>query len=192
VIFDVGGVLVDWDPRHLYREVFDDEDEMERFLAEVCTWEWHHRHDAGVPFAESIPALTNAFPEHAPLIAMWEDRYLDMVPGEIPGIVDVVRALHERGTRLLVLSNMPAEVWPPLRDRFEWFSLFDGAVISGDERVVKPDPSIYRILVDRFAVEPATTAFVDDRPENIAAANALGFRGVLFTGADALRRDLDL
>ena len=222
VVFDVGGVLVDWDPRHLYRSEFRCEDEMERFLAEVCTWEWHHRHDAGVPFAESIPALADAFPAHASMIRLWDERYMDMVPGEIPGVVDVVRDLHARGTRLLVLSNMPAEVWPQLTNRFEWFELFAtkgddylrlaererlrlgvpelppevvvslrrGCVVSGVEKVVKPDPAIYRVLVDRHGVDPASAAFVDDRPENVEAASALGFDGVLFTDAASLREAL--
>ena len=192
MIFDVGGVLVDWDPRHLYRKVFDDADEMERFLAEVCTWEWHHRHDAGVPFAESIPALSAAFPEHAELIAMWETRYGEMIPGEIPGTADVVRDLHAGGDRLLLLSNMPSEVWPALTARFDWFSLFEGWVVSGDEKIVKPDPVIYRILIERFDVDPATSVFVDDRQENVAAAAALGFGAVLFTDAESLRRSLQV
>lgn len=186
VIFDVGGVLLDWDPRHLYRKVLDD-DAMERFLAEVCTWEWHHRHDAGVPFAESILARCAEFPEHADLIVLWEARYLEMVGGEIPGTVDVLRELHAAGHRLLALSNMPSEVWPRLVEAFDWFSLFDGAVVSGDERLVKPDPAIFRVLVERFDVEPSTTTFVDDRVENVEAAAALGFDAVLFTDAASLR-----
>ena len=192
VVFDLGGVLVDWDPRHLYRSQFDEEDEMERFLTEVCTWEWHHRHDAGVPFAESIPALTSAFPTHAPLIRLWDERYMDMIRGEVPGVVDVVRDLHARRTRLLVLSNMPSEVWPQLQERFDWLGLFDGSVVSGDEKVVKPDPAIYRILVDRHGVDPASTAFVDDREENVEAAAALGFDVVLFRDAASLREALGL
>lgn len=190
MIFDVGGVLVDWDPRHLYRDEFDDVDEMERFLAEVCTWEWHHGHDAGVPFAESIPALANAFPEHAPMIRLWEERYGDMIAGEIPGVVDVLRDLHAQGTRLLVLSNMPSEVWKPLTARFDWFELFDGWVVSGDEKLVKPDPAIYRILLERFGVDPTTSVFVDDREENVAAAVSLGFEAILFRDATSLRRSL--
>jgi 2-haloacid dehalogenase len=187
VVFDVGGVLLDWDPRHLYRDVFDDTEEMERFLAEVCTWEWHHRHDKGVPFSESIPALVAEFPGHEPLIRMWESHYGEMVLGEIDGAGDLVRDLHAAGRRLLVLSNMPSEVWEPLTARFDWFELFDGAVVSGDEQVVKPDPAIYRILIDRFAVEPTATVFVDDRIENVEAASAIGFDAVHFTDTASLR-----
>ena len=181
---------MDWDPRHLYRKVFDDPEEMETFLAEVCTWEWHHRHDAGVPFTESIPALSARFPEHAERIAMWESRYGEMIPGEIPGTADVLRELHARGDRLLVLSNMPSEVWTPLTERFDWFTLFEGWVVSGDEKVVKPDPAIYRILIERFGVDPSTSVFIDDREENVEAARALGFDAILFTDAATLRRSL--
>lgn len=187
VVFDVGGVLLDWDPRHLYRGVFDDDDEMERFLGEVCTMAWHFQHDAGVPFTDTIPALCAQFPEHADLIRLWDERYLDMVAGEIPGTVDVLRALHERGTKLYVLSNMPQSVWEPIKQQFDWFALFDGAVISGDERIVKPDPAIYALLTERFDIDPRTTAFVDDREENVAAADALGFTGVRFRDAASLR-----
>jgi 2-haloacid dehalogenase len=192
VVFDVGGVLLDWHPRHLYRQVFDDEADVERFLTEVATLPWHFQHDRGVTFAETIPALCEQFPEHAEHIRLWETRYLDMVAGEIPGTIDVLRTLRARGTRLFVLSNMPASVWPELRDAFEWFGLFDGSIISGQERIVKPDVAIYRLLVDRFGLDPATTAFVDDRIENVAAADALGFVGIQFTDADALRRVLAL
>ena len=192
VVFDVGGVLLDWDPRHLYRDVFDDEADVEHFLAEVCTLEWHWQHDRGIPFAETIPALCERFPEHADQIRLWDERYLDMVAGEVPGTADVVRALHERGTGLYVLSNMPAEVWEPVRERYPWFSLFDGMVISGQEKVVTPDPAIYSVLVDRYGVDPARTAFVDDIPKNVDGARALGFQGILFTDAASLRGALDL
>ncbi|MCU1374518.1 MAG: family phosphatase [Actinomycetia bacterium] len=189
VVFDLGGVLVDWDPRHLYRQVLADDDEVERFLAEVCTWEWHTQHDLGRPMAETIPELAALHPEHAAAIALWRERYHDMVAGEVPGTAEVVRELHAAGVRLLVLSNMPADVLHVL-DGFEWLGLFDAVVVSGREGVIKPDPAIYRILVDRHGVDPATAAFIDDRPENVAAATDLGFRGIHFTDAAALRREL--
>jgi 2-haloacid dehalogenase len=191
VVFDLGGVLVDWDPRHLYRQVLAGDDEVERFLAEVCTWAWHTQHDLGRPMAETIPELSAQFPEHAAAIALWHERYGDMIAGEVPGTADIVRDLHAAGVRLLVLSNMPVDVLHVL-DRFEWLDLFDGIVVSGQERVIKPDPAIYRILVERHGVDPATTAFVDDRVENVEAATALGFRGIHFTDASSLRRSLEL
>ena len=188
VVFDVGGVLVDWDPAHLYRQVFGEDDAaLRRFLDEVCTWEWHHEHDRGARFADTIPARCEQFPDDAEHIRLWETRYLDMVGGEIAGMQALVRGLHEDGRRLLILSNMPSEVWPPLVRRFPWLDeLFDGAVISGDEGVVKPDPAIYRALIDRHGVDPARTAFVDDRAENVEAAAALGFTAIRFTDAASL------
>ena len=190
VVFDLGGVLVDWDPRHLYRQVLDSDDEVERFLAEVCTWEWHTQHDLGRPMSETIPELCARHPEHAEAISLWHERYHDMVAGEVPGTADVVRELHAAGVRLLVLSNMPADVLHVL-EPFTWLDLFDGVVVSGKEGVIKPDPAIYRILVGRFGVDPATAAFVDDRPENVEAATALGFIGIRFTDAAALSAALE-
>lgn len=185
-VFDLGGVLVDWDPRHLYRQVLADDDEVERFLAEVCTWTWHTQHDLGRPMAETIPELVAQHPEHEAAIRIWHDRYHDMVAGEVPGTSDVLRELHASGIRLFVLSNMPADVLHVL-DRFEWLALFEGVVYSGREGVAKPDPAIYRLLVDRHGLDPATTAFVDDRQENVDAAAAVGFRAVRFTDASTLR-----
>lgn len=185
-VFDLGGVLVDWDPRHLYRQVLADEDQVERFLAEVCTWAWHTQHDLGRPMAETIPELIAEHPEHEAAIRLWHDRYDDMVAGEVPGTADVLRELHAAGIRLFVLSNMPADVLHVL-DRFEWISLFEGVIYSGREGVVKPDPAIYGLLVERYGLDPATTAFVDDRAENVEAAAALGFRAVRFTEASSLR-----
>jgi HAD superfamily hydrolase (TIGR01509 family) len=191
-VFDLGGVLLDWDPRHLYRGEFEDEAEMERFLSEVCTLAWHFQHDRGVAFSETIPGLCARFPEHADLIRLWDERYLDMIAGEVPGTVDVLRDLHAAGTKLYVLSNMPSSVWQPIHDLFEWFDLFDGAVISGDEKIVKPDPAIYALLTERFGVAPSRSAFVDDRAENVEAARAHGFTAIQFTDADALRRALQM
>jgi len=189
VVFDIGGVLLDWDPRHLYRQVLGSEAEVERFLAEVATWAWHTQHDLGRPMAETIPELIAEHPEHAEAISVWHSRYHDMIAGEVPGTADVVRDLHAAGTRLLVLSNMPADVLHVI-EGFEWLDLFDGVVVSGQEGVIKPDPAIYRILVDRHGVDPATAAFVDDRLENVEAATALGFHGIHFTDAATLRAEL--
>ena len=186
VVFDVGGVLLDWDPAHLYREVLTD-DEMARFLTEVCTWDWHHQHDRGVPFSETIPALCERFPDDAEHIALWQTRYADMVAGEVDGMGAVLDELRADGLRLLILSNMPGEVWPALTERHPILAGFDGAVISGDEGVVKPDPAIYRTLIDRYDVDPTRAAFVDDRDENIAAAAALGFTAIRFTDVASLQ-----
>jgi 2-haloacid dehalogenase len=186
VVFDVGGVLLDWDPAHLYRGLLDD-DGLARFLGQVCTWDWHHQHDRGMPFTETIPALCERFPDDAEHIRLWSARYAEMVAGEIDGMRAVVDGLQADGVRLLLLSNMPSEVWPGLVDRWPILRPFEGAVISGDEGIVKPDPAIYRVLIDRFEVDPATAAFVDDRKENVDAAAALGFTAILFTDAASLQ-----
>lgn len=186
VVFDVGGVLLDWDPAHLYRQVLTDE-EMARFFAEVCTWDWHHEHDRGASFADTIPARCAQFPDDAEHIRLWSDRYADMVAGEIDGMGAVVDGLRDDGVRLLILSNMPSEVWPQLTDRWPILQGFEGAVISGDEGIVKPDPEIYRVLIDRYDVDPARAAFIDDRDENVAAAAALGFTAIRFTDATSLQ-----
>jgi 2-haloacid dehalogenase len=189
VVFDVGGVLLDWDPRHLYRQVLPSEDEVERFLGEVCTWEWHTQHDQGRPMAETIPELVARHPQHAEAIALWSSRYHDMIAGEIAGMVELLHDLRDHGLRLFVLSNMPADVLHVF-ETFRWFDLFDGLVFSGLEGVSKPDAAIYRLLIDRHAVDPKTTAFVDDREENVAAAAALGFDVVHFRDAEQLRMAL--
>jgi 2-haloacid dehalogenase len=186
VVFDVGGVLLDWDPAHLYRDLLPD-DELARFLGEVCTWEWHHEHDKGARFADTIPALAERFPDDAEHIRLWETRYADMVAGEVEGMGAVVDGLQRDGIRLLILSNMPSEVWPELTARHPILQPFEGAVISGDEGVVKPDPAIYRVLIERYDVDPGTTAFVDDRIENVDAATALGFTAILFEGPASVR-----
>ena len=188
VVFDVGGVLLDWDPAHLYRGVFGEDDAaLRRFLDEVCTWEWHHEHDKGARFVDTIPALVERFPDDAEHIRLWETRYADMVAGEIDGMATVVDSLRNDGLRLLILSNMPSEVWPALTDRHEILRAFESAVISGDEGIVKPDPAIYRVLIDRYDVDPVRAAFVDDREENVTAAAALGFTAIRFTDAASLQ-----
>jgi 2-haloacid dehalogenase len=169
--------------------VLGSDEEVERFLTEVCTWEWHTQHDLGRPMAETIPELCARHPEHAAAISLWHERYHDMVAGEVPGTADVVRELRAAGVQLLVLSNMPADVVHVL-EPYDVFALFDGLVLSGEEGVVKPDPAIYQVLVDRFGVDPATTAFVDDRAENVEAASAFGLHGIRFTDADSLRTAL--
>jgi 2-haloacid dehalogenase len=190
VVFDLGGVLVDWDPRHLYREVFDDAAEMERFLAEVCTLEWHDAHDRGTPMADSVAALAAEAGEHAPAVLLWAERYLDMVAGPIPGTADVVVELKAAGVPVYALTNMPVEAWPGLLERFPVLRAFDGAIVSGEEGMAKPDAEIFELLVTRFGLDPSTTAFVDDRAVNIEAAERLGFVGVLFRSAAQLRQDV--
>jgi 2-haloacid dehalogenase len=190
VVFDLGGVLIDWDPRYLYRQLFDDADEMESFLAEVTTAEWNAHQDAGRPWAEAIEILLAEHPERRELIEAFHQRWPEMLAGEVPGTVDVLADLRATGVRLVALSNWSAEMFPVARERFDFLAWFEGIVISGDVGVNKPDPRIFGHLVERFDIEPAVALFIDDSPANIDAATLLGFRTIQFTSATRLRRDL--
>jgi 2-haloacid dehalogenase len=190
VVFDVGGVLVDWDPRHLYRKLFDDSAAMERFLTSVCSPQWHAPHDRGQSTAESCGRLAEVYPEYADEIWAWMWRSEEMVAGAIDGTVDIVAELTGAGVSCYVLSNMEAETFPRRRARFEFFGWFDGIVVSGLEGVAKPDPEIFRRLLDRFALHPETTLFIDDKVENLESAASLGMRTVWFKSPDGLRRSL--
>ena len=190
VVFDLGGVLIDWDPRHLYRQLFDDPDEMESFLAEVTTAEWNAHQDAGRPWAEAIEVLVAEHPERRELIEAFHRRWPEMLAGEIPGTVAVLAELRAAGARLVALSNWSAEMFPFARERFDFLAWFEGIVISGEVGLNKPDPRIFEYLVGRFRIEPSAAFFVDDSPVNVAAARALGFRAHRFTDATGLRLEL--
>jgi 2-haloacid dehalogenase len=190
VVFDLGGVLIDWDPRHLYRKLLADEAAVEEFLATVCTPEWNAELDRGRPFAEGVAELVERHPEHAAAIAAYHERWPEMVAGDLPGTVEVLADLRTGGVPLYALTNWSAETFALTRHRFEFLDWFDGLMVSGEERITKPDPAIFRLLLDRFGLDPQTTVFVDDSPANVAAARALGIDAVRFTGHDRLRRDL--
>jgi 2-haloacid dehalogenase len=191
VVFDIGGVLVDWDPRHLYRELFDgDEERMEWFLRTVATAEWNHAMDAGRPRAQAVAELVARHPDLEALIRAWHDRWPDMLAGEIAGTVEVLDRLEERGLRLLALTNWSAETFPEAQRRFAALQRFEAVVVSGEHGVAKPDPALFRLLLDLYRVDPATAVYVDDRADNVATARALGLTGVLFTGPRQLAADL--
>jgi 2-haloacid dehalogenase len=190
VVFDLGGVLIDWDPRHLYRQLFDDPDEMESFLAEVTNAEWNAHQDAGRSWARAVEVLVAEHPERRELIEAFHQRWPEMLAGEIPGSVNVLAELRATGTRLLALSNWSAEMFPIARERFDFLSWFEGIVISGDVGVNKPDRGIFEHLIEQFEVAPATALFIDDSAPNVDTAATLGFQVILFTDASALRVEL--
>jgi 2-haloacid dehalogenase len=190
VVFDLGGVLIDWDPRHLYRQLFDDDAAMEAFLAEVTTLEWNAAQDAGRPFAEAVSSLAAAHPEQRALIEAFHDRWPEMLGGPIPGTVDVLAELRGSGVRLFALSNWSAETFPVARSQFPFLGWFDGVVISGEVGWTKPDSRIFEHLVEQYAVAPQEAVFIDDSAANAQAAARLGFTAILFLDAAALRRDL--
>jgi 2-haloacid dehalogenase len=190
VVFDLGGVLIDWDPRHLYRKLLADEAAVEEFLATVCTPEWNAELDRGRPFAEGVAELVERHPEHAAAIAAYHERWPEMVAGDIPGTVEVLAELRAAGVPLYALTNWSAETFAITRGRFEFLEWFDGLMVSGEERITKPDPAIFQLLLDRFGLDPAATVFVDDSEANVAAARRLGIDAIRFTGHDELRREL--
>ncbi|MEY2433714.1 MAG: 2-haloacid dehalogenase [Acidimicrobiaceae bacterium] len=191
VVFDLGGVLIDWNPRHLYRQLFDDEAAMEDFLATICTLEWHVAHDRGESTAESCAELAALHPDHAPLIHAWADRSEDMIGGAIEETVSILAELRAAGVPCYVLSNMESETFPLRLERFEFLHWFDGHVISGLEGLVKPDPRIFRRLLRRFDLQPGRTLFIDDSAGNVEAAAAVGIKAVLFESPAQLRADLE-
>jgi 2-haloacid dehalogenase len=190
-VFDLGGVLIDWNPRYLYRKLFDgDEAAMEHFLANVCTQSWNSQQDAGRPFAEACALLKLEHPTHAELIDAWFQRQAEMVIGPLQGTVEILSELRARGVPLYAVSNWSAETFPLSLKRFEFLHWFRGVVLSGDVRVIKPDPRIYQHFFETHDIDPSQTVFIDDLPRNVETANALGMHGILFTDAATLRDQL--
>ena len=191
VVFDLGGVLIDWDPRYLYRKLFDGRDaDMEAFLSEVTTKEWNHRQDAGRSWAEAVAELCGLHPEKRDLIEAYASRWEEMLGGPIPGTVEVLAELRAAGVPLYALSTWSAETFPRARERYEFLRWFHGHVISGELGITKPDPRIYRHLLATFSLEPGDVFFTDDLAANVEAARELGIEASLFRGPDALRADL--
>ena len=190
VVFDLGGVLIDWDPRYLYRKLLADEAAVEEFLATVCTPEWNAEQDRGRPFAEGVAELVERHPAHADAIAAYAERWPEMLGGVIGGTVELLAELRAAGTPLYALTNWSAETFVVARERFELLSWFDGVVVSGEERMIKPDPRFFWLLLDRFGLDPGATFYVDDSEPNVAAARRLGLDAVRFTGPRQVRREL--
>ena len=187
VLWDVGNVFVRWDPRTLYLKIFEDPAACDRFLDEVCTLEWHSRHDRGLSFADGIAELTARFPEHGQAIAAWKSRWWEMFSGPVDETTACVAALHRRGVLQVGLTNMSEEVWDGVRAINPALELLSDVVISGRERVIKPEPQIYAIACARAGLAPHQLLFVDDSAANIEQAEKLGFDTHLFCDPAALR-----
>lgn len=190
IVFDVGGVLYDWHPRHLYKKLIDDPDRLEWFLANVVTLEWHFQHDEGRPCAETTAELIERFPDHRDLIAVYDARWLETIPGPIPGMIELVDELAAAGVPLYAITNFSHEFFPRFKATAPVFRHFRDIVVSGDERLVKPDARIFDLAMRRFGLAPDEALFIDDRADNVAAGEAAGFVGHVFTDADTLRHRL--
>ena len=187
VVFDFGAVLLEWNPRHLYSRIFDDDERIEWFLNEVCHPDWNVEQDRGRTIAEAEGEAIGRHPEMAEEIQAFYGRFQEMIPHAIDESVGALKALKAAGYPVYGLTNFSAETLPPTRERFDFFSLFDGIVVCGEEKVIKPDPEIYRRLIERFDLTPERTAFIDDSPRNVVAAQAFGIHAHRFeTGPEML------
>jgi len=190
-LFDLGRVLLDWNPRYYYARFFADDDAgLDCFLAEVVSASWIREMDAGKPAAHAIAERSRLFPQYADLIGRWSEGWPEMMPGAIEGSVALLERLRDAGRRLFALTNFSTETWPRARARFDFLGWFENVVVSGELGMTKPDPAIYRVAIERCALVPARTLFIDDMPDNVAAARSLGFEAVLFTTPEQLANDL--
>jgi 2-haloacid dehalogenase len=190
VVFDVGRVLVQWDLRHLFAKLINDPAELEWFLTNVVTPEWHFQHDAGRPLAEMVPELKAQHPAYATHIDAYAARFLETIPGPVPGSLEIVEELAARGVPLFAITNFGSEFWAMFRPTQPIFDHFRDIVVSGDEKLVKPDPAIYQLARGRFGLGEGEAIFVDDNLPNIVAARENGFVGHHFIDAAALRTEL--
>jgi 2-haloacid dehalogenase len=190
IVFDFGGVLVDWNPWYLYRNDFEDEDAMHGFLREIGFAEWNHEQDKGRAFADAVAIHSERFPQHAGMIRAYDERWVESVGGEIAGTVEILRELKRAGYLLYGLSNWSAEKFVFVRERFAFFELFDGIVLSGEVKLAKPEPEIFGLLLAQSGQNAENCLFIDDSEKNIRAAEALGFQTVQFVSPEQLEREL--
>ncbi|MEO9491014.1 MAG: HAD family phosphatase, partial [Marinomonas sp.] len=189
-VFDVGRVIVQWDLRHLFAKLIDDPAQVEWFVSNVVTQEWHFEHDAGRALADMVPERKALFPQYADLIDAYATRFLETIPGPVPGTLQLIEKLSARGVPLFGITNFGAEFWAQFRPTMPIFDSFSDIVVSGTEKMVKPDRAIFDLAAERFGQAPADMLFIDDNADNIASADALGWQVHLFTDADGLAEDL--
>ena len=187
IIFDLGAVLIDWNPHHLYRTLFTDEREMKDFLANICTSDWNEEQDAGRPLQEGTDLLVAQYPEHEANIRAFYSRWVEMLGGPLHCTVEIFRRLKESGRyRIYALTNWSAETFPFALERYDFLNWFDGIVMSGAEKMRKPSPAFYQLLLDRYNVKASKSLFIDDNYRNILAAEKMGIKSIHFTSAEAL------
>ena len=193
VVFDVGNVLYGWDPdSFLVRQIADDDARM-RLIEEVDIYGWHETLDGGRPYDEAAAELSEKFPEYARLIAAWGERFGETITDPMPGVHAIVEALDARGVPLFAITNFSADFWPPFVERERaFFSRFRKIIVSGEVKLLKPDPAIYYLALDRFGLRPAETLMIDDRRINVDGAIAVGMKAHLFTNAAGLRARLEV
>lgn len=191
IIFDLGGVLIDWNPRYLYRKIFRTEEEVSWFLENICTSEWNDHQDAGRTFQEATDELIAKHPDHAVPIRAWYERWQETIPGPVHETVDILRHFKDNPThRLYALTNWSAETFPWALNTFDFLHWFEGIVVSGVEKTRKPFPEFYRILFERYNIEPSRSLFIDDNIKNIEGGKAVGLNTIHFQSPGQLRNEL--
>jgi len=193
VIFDLGGVLIDWNPRYLYRKIFNTEEEVSWFLENICTGEWNDHQDAGRSFEEATTALIEKFPDHELAVRAWYGRWQETIGGAIPETIELLKEIKASGKyKIYALTNWSAETFPWALENFEFLHWFDGIVVSGIEKSRKPFPEFYQILFDRYQINPANSIFIDDNHKNVVGAEKIGLSTIHFQNANQARAELRL
>lgn len=191
IIFDLGGVLIDWNPRYLYRKIFQTEDEITWFLNNICTSEWNDQQDAGRSFEEAVLERISLYPAWEAPIRAWHERWQETITGPIPGTVEILSSLKNANhKRLYALTNWSAETFPWALENFDFLHWFEGIVVSGTEKTRKPFPEFYHILFNRYGINPATALFIDDNIKNVEGARAVGLTAIHFSSPENLRASL--
>jgi 2-haloacid dehalogenase len=191
IIFDLGAVLIDWNPRYLYRKIFNTEEEIDWFLNNICTHEWNEKQDAGRSFEEATEELVQQHPDYEHAIRAWYGRWQETIQGSIPQTVDILREIkNKKGHRLYALTNWSEETFPWALERFDFLQWFEGIVVSGVEKTRKPFPEFYQILFDRYQVDPNKAVFIDDNLRNVVAGKELGMEVIHFTSPQELNISL--
>ena len=181
IVFDLGGVLIDWNPEYLYSRIFPNEEERRWFLSTICTLDWNEQQDAGRSLREGTEYLVKKFPEHEASIRAYYGRWKEMLGGPIHETVEIFRQLKARpGIKLYALTNWSAETFPVALELYDFLHWFDGRLVSGEEKVRKPFKEIYQLLIDRFGIDPKAAIYVDDNIRNVLPARELGFYGIHF------------
>jgi 2-haloacid dehalogenase len=189
IIFDLGSVLVDWNPNYLYRKLFADEQEMQDFLANITTPDWNEEQDAGRSLQEGTNLLIQQHPQHEANIRAFYDRWDEMLGDPIQGTIDLFKQLKESGKyKIYALTNWSAETFPVALERYDFMGWFDGIVVSGAEKMRKPAPEFYQLLLDRYNVDPQEALFIDDNLRNVLAAEKMGITSIHFTSPEQLKR----
>lgn len=190
VIFDLGQVLIQWDPKLLYRKMFEDEKEMEFFLTKVCPPEWNASLDAGYPFADGVKDRIEIYPDYEPYIRAWHERWIETIGGEISGTVEILKQVMARDYRVFALSNWSAETFPIVAHQYEFLNWFEDVVLSGKEKLIKPNPEIYQRLLERANLKPEECIFIDDSLHNVEAARKMGIHAIQFESPEKLSNTL--